>query len=60
MPNSIIIIEFKIDASDALSQIKEKKYHEKYLDRKLPIYLVGVAFDTKERNISGVEFEKLL
>ena len=59
MPNSIIIIEFKVDGSDALAQIKEKKYQEKYLDRKLPIYIVGVAFDTKERNISGVEFEKI-
>ncbi len=60
MPNSIIIIEFKVDGSEALAQIKEKKYYEKYLESKLPIYLVGVAFDTKERNISGVEFEKLL
>ena len=59
MPNSIIIIEFKIDGNDALAQIREKKYHEKYLDRKLPIYLVGVAFDTKERNISGVVFERV-
>jgi len=59
MPNSIIIIEFKVDGSDALTQIKERKYYEKYLDNKLPIYLVGVAFDTKERNISKVEFEKL-
>jgi len=55
MPNSIIIIEFKVDGSDALAQIKEKKYYEKYLDLQLPIYLVGVSFDTKERNISLVE-----
>ena len=55
MPNSIIIIEFKVDGSDALTQIKERKYYEKYLDSRLPIYLVGVVFDTKERNIAGVE-----
>lgn len=60
MPNSIIIIEFKVDGSDALTQIKERKYYEKYLDSRLPIYLVGVVFDTKERNISKVEFEKIL
>ena len=60
MPNSIIIIEFKVDGSHALAQIKEKKYHEKYLDSKLPIYLVGVSFDTKERNISLVESEKVV
>ena len=59
MPNSIIIIEFKVDGGDALAQIKEKKYHEKYLDSKLPIYLVGIAFDTKERNITFVESEKI-
>ncbi len=59
MPNSIIIIEFKIDGSDALAQIREKKYHEKYLDKKLPIYLVGVVFDTQERNITLVEFEEV-
>ncbi len=59
MPASIIIIEFKIDSTDALKQIKEKKYHEKYLDENLPIYLVGVSFDTKERNISQIEWESV-
>jgi len=59
MPNSIIIVEFKVDGTDALSQIKEKKYHEKYLDEKKPIYIVGIEFDTKERNISLVEFEEV-
>ena len=60
MPNSIIIIEFKVDGNEALSQIKEKKYHEKYLDKKKPIYIVGIEFDTKERNISLLEFEEVL
>ncbi|NOQ30344.1 MAG: AAA family ATPase [Helicobacteraceae bacterium] len=59
MPNSIIIIEFKVDGSDALSQIKEKKYHEKYLDSNVPIYIVGVEFDTKDRNISKLESEMI-
>jgi len=59
MPNSIIIIEFKVDGTSALSQIKEKNYHEKYLDSSLPIYIVGIEFDTKERNISLVEWEKI-
>ena len=44
----------------ALQQIKEKNYHDKYLDAKLPIYLVGLEFDTKERNISKVESEKVI
>ena len=59
MSNAIIIIEFKVDGSDALVQIREKKYYEKYLDTQLPIYLVGVSFDTKERNITEVEFESI-
>ena len=59
MPNSIIIIEFKVDGSDALAQINEKKYHEKYLNLDLSIYLVGAVFDTKERNISLVESQKI-
>ena len=60
LPNSIIIIEFKVDGTDALQQIKDKKYYEKYVDTQLPIYLVGIEFDTKERNISKVEFEKII
>ena len=60
MPHSIIIMEFKVDSSCAIEQIKEKKYHEKYLDSNLPIYIVGIEFDTKERNISKLEFEKIV
>ena len=59
MPNSIIIIEFKVDGTSALSQVKDKNYHEKYLDADLPIYIVGIEFNTSERNISKVEFEKI-
>jgi ATP-dependent exoDNAse (exonuclease V) beta subunit len=57
--NCIYIIEFKTDGSSALSQIKEKNYHQKYLSEKLPIYLVGIEFDTKEKNISKVEYLKI-
>ena len=59
LPNSIIIIEFKVDGTDALQQIKDKKYYEKYVDTKLPIYLVGIEFDTNERNIAKLEWEKI-
>ncbi|MEA2050926.1 MAG: ATP-binding protein [Campylobacterota bacterium] len=56
---AIYIFEFKVDGKSALQQIKDKKYHEKYLDDKKDIYLVGIEFDTKERNISKVEYEKV-
>jgi len=59
MPNSIIIIEFKVDGTDALKQIKEKNYSQKYINKNLPIFLVGVEFDTKDRNISQVAWEKI-
>ena len=59
MPNSVIVIEFKVDGSDALKQIKEKNYHEKYMDENLPIFIVGVEFDTEDRNISKLEWEKI-
>ncbi len=55
LDTAIYIIEFKTDGTSAIQQIKQKKYHEKYMDRNLPIYLVGIEFDTKERNISKVE-----
>ena len=58
MDEAIYILEFKVDGSDPLKQIKEKKYHEKYLYEEKPIYLVGIEFDTKERNLSNFEWEK--
>jgi hypothetical protein len=59
LPNSIFIIEFKVDGSCALEQIKDKKYHEKYLGDNLPIYIIGIEFDTKDRNISKLEWERI-
>jgi len=55
--DKIYIIEFKVDSDDALKQIKEKKYYEKYLQENKEIYLVGINF--KDRNISKLEWEKL-
>jgi len=54
----IYIIEFKVGGDDALAQIKEKKYYEKYLDYK-EIYLIGINFDEKDKNISKFEWEMI-
>jgi len=56
----IYIIEFKINASAdiAIKQIQEKKYYEKYLNRNKEIYLVGLTFDTEEKNIFDYKFGK--
>ena len=59
LPNGIFIMEFKTDGKSAIKQIKEKNYHEKYLSENLPIFLVGIEFDIKEKNISNLEFEKV-
>ncbi|MEA1916633.1 MAG: AAA family ATPase [Campylobacterota bacterium] len=59
LPQAIYVIEFKVDGTNALAQIKEKNYHEKYLNENKPLYLIGIEFDTKARNISKVEFEEV-
>jgi len=56
----IYIIEFKIDSSSSLKQIKDKKYHEKYLDCNKKIILLGIEFEKKERNVVKIESEEIL
>ena len=72
LADKILIIEFKMlsgasqdntqavsatRAVTALQQIKDKKYHQKYLDQNKPIYLIGMIFDEKSRNICEYEWE---
>jgi hypothetical protein len=35
------------------------KYHEQYLSDGRDMYLIGLEFDTKEKNVSKVEWEKI-
>lgn len=55
MPDKIIIIEFKLakygSAQDALNQIQNKNYADKYKNLNLPIYLIGMSFDDKTKSI---------
>ncbi|PCK03438.1 MAG: AAA family ATPase [Alteromonadaceae bacterium] len=50
---TIYIIEFKLQGNkdDALQQIKDKQYAQKYQGQGKKITLLGVAFDHQERNI---------
>jgi hypothetical protein len=57
--NIIYILEFKVTNEEALKQIKEKKYYEKYLNENKDIYLVGITFDEEKRNIKEFKWEKL-
>lgn len=57
----IYIMEFKVNEltqpAKALDQIKEKKYHEKYTGKE--IYLIGIEFSKKNRNITRFEWERI-
>jgi hypothetical protein len=50
----LYIIEFKIDSTgiEALKQIEEKKYYERYHAQNKEVVLIGVSFDSKLRNIA--------
>lgn len=57
--NSIYIFEFKFNGSkeEALQQIKDKKYYEKYQAKNKTIFLIGAEF--KDRNIGEYLVEEL-
>ena len=62
--SQVYIIEFKVVANanrngKALEQIKEKKYHERYLSSAKEITIVGIEFSKKEKNICKFEWEKI-
>ncbi len=58
--NNRYVIEFKVGGEDALGQIKENRYHEKFLDEGSNIYLVGINFNEEERNVSRFEWERVV
>jgi hypothetical protein len=48
----VYIMEFKLDnAAAAMTQIKEKQYHAKYLGTGKKIILLGIGFDVETRNV---------
>jgi hypothetical protein len=59
LDNAIFVMEFKVGSKGALEQIEQMGYHEKYLDQNKPIYLVGIEFDAKEKNIACLMHKKL-
>ena len=46
-------------AADALAQIRAKGYAEPYRARGLPIWAVGLAFDSKTRRLIDADVEKV-
>jgi hypothetical protein len=57
--DKVYIFEFKVNQSGALEQIKSKKYHEKYMADFNEIYLVGVEFNSNERNLVDYVWERV-
>ena len=57
---SIFIFEFKLSGSaeEALKQIKDRKYYQKYRMQGKELYLVGVNFEMEKRALSEWKVEK--
>ena len=49
----------KSNTQNAMQQLEKKKYHEKYLLEKKNIFLIGIEFDEKTKNISSFECKKI-
>ena len=60
-PCGVYIFELKVDATaaDALAQIREKGYAEPYRARGLPIIAIGLAFDSKTRQLVDAAVERI-
>lgn len=62
--DKVYLIEFKVIESEgeipkAIDALNGKKYFEKYRGTGKEIYLVGVDFSSKKRNIENFEFRKI-
>ncbi len=59
--NNLYIFELKLDktAEEALNQIVEKKYFQKFETEYDKIFLFGVNFDSKTRNIESFKVKKV-
>jgi len=57
--DKVYIFELKVDKKGALEQIEDKGYHKKYIGKYNEIYIVGVEFNSKERNISTYSWERV-
>ncbi|OQY36071.1 MAG: hypothetical protein B6229_10765 [Spirochaetaceae bacterium 4572_7] len=59
--DAIFILEYKVNTHEnAIKQIKERKYYEKYLNENKEIFMIGINFDSELKNISNYQWEQLL
>jgi len=61
--DSVYIVEFKVvedkEEHKALKQIKDKRYYEKYMGKYQEVYLIGIEFSKKDKNIVSFEWGKV-
>ncbi len=57
----VFIFELKVDhsAAEALRQIREKKYALPYLAARLPVYAIGLNFDSASRQLADFAVERI-
>jgi hypothetical protein len=55
--DKVYIFELKLNG-DAIEQIENKEYYEKYLNYP-EIYIIGVEFDREKKNVKKVEWKKI-
>ncbi len=62
MEKGIFIFEIKMKSNptNAIEQIKTRKYHEKYLAAKKEIFLIGIEFYEEDKNLSNFETERVI
>ena len=60
-PSGIWIFDLKVDetADAALRQIRERNYAAPYRACQLPIWVIGLGFDSKTRNLTDACYERL-
>jgi hypothetical protein len=51
--DKVYIFELKLNG-EAIEQIENKKYYEKYLNY-LEVYIIGVEFDRENKNVKKIE-----
>jgi Predicted AAA-ATPase/PD-(D/E)XK nuclease superfamily len=59
-PEYIYVVEFKLgDAASALAQIKDRRYHLKYLGSGKKVMLLGIGFDVTTREVGDFLVEEV-
>ncbi|WP_457572503.1 PD-(D/E)XK nuclease domain-containing protein, partial [Desulfovulcanus sp.] len=59
--DKVYVIEFKCNSSakEALKQIKEKKYGDRWINKGIRVILCGISFDTKDKEVKDIVFEEV-